>query len=355
VFFAPIGVNADQFTSQISALNAQVAGDQQQAEAAHSQANTIDGQISEIDAQIASVTAQLDLSRTQQAQTQARISDAQNQLATKKSILDEEVRAIYQDSQTTPLEMLASSQNLSDFVDKQQYNDQIKDHIQDELAQITQLEGQLEQQQTALNVQISQDTGLSATLGQQEGQQAQLLAEAQGNEAQANASISANNSQIAKLNAEEAATLQSSSRSYSGSIPGASSGSGGACDDGNGNGGYPAEWCNAAQDSLIDSWGMYNRECVSWAAWRRSDIGRPIPGGWGNANQWANSARSAGYTVNSTPEVGAIAQTDAGPFGHVAIVEAIQGSNVVVSEMNYDDEGHYRLGTYATSYFDYIH
>jgi peptidoglycan DL-endopeptidase CwlO len=251
--------------------------------------------------------------------------------------------------------MLASSQNLSDFVDKQQYNDQIKDHIQDELAQINQLKTQLDQQQAALNVQISQDTGLRATLNQQTSQQAQLLAEAQGNEAQANASITTNNAQIAKLNAEEAATLQASSRSYTGTVPGASSGSGGACDDGNGNGGYPATWCNAPQDSLVDSWGMYNRECVSWAAWERSQLGRPIPGGWGNANQWANSARAAGYTVDNNPEVGAIAQTSAGPFGHVAIVAQIQGSNVIVSEMNYDDAGHFRYGEYPISYFDYIH
>jgi surface antigen len=355
VFFAPIGANADQFTSQISALNGQIASAQQQAQAAQSQANTISGQISIIDAQIASVTAQLQLSRTQQAQTQTQITNAQNQLTTKKGILDEEVRAIYQDSQVTPLEELASSQNLSDFVDKQQYNDQIKDHIQDELAEINTLKAQLEQQQAALNVQISQEAGLSATLSTQQAQQSQLLAEAQGNVAAANASIASKNSQVAKLDAEEAATLQAASRSYSGSVPGASSGSGGACDDGNGNGGYPAEWCNAAQDSLIDSWGMYNRECVSWAAWRRADIGRPIPGGWGNANQWANAARAAGYTVDNTPQVGAIAQTDAGPYGHVAIVEAIQGSDVIVSEMNYDDAGHYRLGTYAASYFDYIH
>ena len=31
-----------------------------------------------------------------------------------------------------------------------------------------------------------------------------------------------------------------------------------------GNGGYPAVWANAPMDSLVDSWGMYNRECMSY-------------------------------------------------------------------------------------------
>ncbi|MFC3454818.1 hypothetical protein [Amycolatopsis speibonae] len=29
---------------------------------------------------------------------------------------------------------------------------------------------------------------------------------------------------------------------------------------------YPAPWRSAAQDSLLDSWGYYNRECTSFVA-----------------------------------------------------------------------------------------
>lgn len=182
-----------------------------------------------------------------------------------------------------------------------------------------------------------------------------MLAAARGNEASANADIKAKSAEVDKLRAQQAALLQAASGTYRGGIPGASGGSGGACDNGNGNGGYPMVWCNAAQDSLVDSWGMYNRECVSWSAWRRSSMGRPVPGGWGNANQWDDRARAAGFRVDSTPEVGAVAQTNAGFYGHVAIVEAIQGSSVVVSEFNYDNAGHFRYGVYSISYFQYIH
>ncbi|QLK86804.1 CHAP domain-containing protein [Staphylococcus sp. 17KM0847] len=57
---------------------------------------------------------------------------------------------------------------------------------------------------------------------------------------------------------------------------------------------------------------------------------------WGNANNWANAARSAGYTVNNTPAVGAIMQSSAGGYGHVAYVENVSSNgSVTVSEMNY--------------------
>lgn len=65
-------------------------------------------------------------------------------------------------------------------------------------------------------------------------------------------------------------------------------------------------------------------------------VGGGIGNTWGNANNWANAARAAGYTVNNTPRAGAIMQTSVGPYGHVAYVESV-GANgsVTVSEMNY--------------------
>ena len=114
--------------------------------------------------------------------------------------------------------------------------------------------------------------------------------------AAADASVQQSNSQIASLRQQQAAALAAASRVYSGTIPGASGGSGGACDNGHGNGGYPMSWCNAPQDSITTPWG-YSRECVSWAGFRRSQLGRPVYA-WGNANQWANGARAAGFRVD---------------------------------------------------------
>ena len=61
-----------------------------------------------------------------------------------------------------------------------------------------------------------------------------------------------------------------------------------------------------------------------------------MPSNWGNANTWAYYAALSGWAVSATPRPGAIAQTSAGRFGHVAYVEAVSddGSMIKYSDMN---------------------
>ncbi|KKW02606.1 MAG: CHAP domain containing protein [Candidatus Saccharibacteria bacterium GW2011_GWC2_48_9] len=77
--------------------------------------------------------------------------------------------------------------------------------------------------------------------------------------------------------------------------------------------------------------------CTWYAFERRSQLGRPIGSFWGNASTWSMNARAAGFTVNNTPAPGAILQNGGGyaGYGHVAIVETINGDSFTVSEMNY--------------------
>jgi LysM repeat protein len=62
----------------------------------------------------------------------------------------------------------------------------------------------------------------------------------------------------------------------------------------------------------------------------------PVPTNWGNANTWDDYARLSGWTVSSVPKAGAIAQSDRGWAGHVAVVEAVSadGSQIKYSDMN---------------------
>lgn len=63
-----------------------------------------------------------------------------------------------------------------------------------------------------------------------------------------------------------------------------------------------------------------------------------VPNNWGNASSWAFYAARSGWSVSTTPTVGAIAQTPfaAGGEGHVAIVRAVSadGSQIRFSDMN---------------------
>ena len=56
---------------------------------------------------------------------------------------------------------------------------------------------------------------------------------------------------------------------------------------------------------------------------------------WGNAGQWLSSARAAGFRTGSTPQVGAVAVWTNSYYGHVAVVTAVNGSQIQVVESNY--------------------
>ncbi len=98
------------------------------------------------------------------------------------------------------------------------------------------------------------------------------------------------------------------------------------------------------KDGAVDKWGMYTGQCVSWSAFRVSMDDKPgaapVWGGRGNANQWIQNARRAGYKVDKTPAVGAVLEWDKGAphheeFGHSSYVEKVfDDGSVLISEYN---------------------
>jgi surface antigen len=99
----------------------------------------------------------------------------------------------------------------------------------------------------------------------------------------------------------------------------------------------------ARQDSMVDDWGMYNRECVSYTAWKVHQTygNMPFWGGIGNANQWVRNAKNSGIPTGSIPRKGSVAISMAGYYGHAMWVEAVEGNRIYISQYNYDLRGHY--------------
>lgn len=132
---------------------------------------------------------------------------------------------------------------------------------------------------------------------------------------------------------------------------------------------YPSYLKNAAQDSLVDPWNFYNRECTSFVAWRLNhDAGIAFHNWfkghhWGDAAIWKKAAVDSGVPVDGTPKVGAIAWWAKGSpgssSGHVAWVIAVNSSSITVEEYNYLHRGRYdrrtipRTATYRPT--AYIH
>lgn len=101
--------------------------------------------------------------------------------------------------------------------------------------------------------------------------------------------------------------------------------------------------------SVANAGNRYTWGTCTWYVFNR----KPNIGSfWGNAGNWLNSARNAGFATGSTPVPGAIGVQG----NHVVVVESVNGGTVSISEMNYGGGVgvvHYR--TVPSSSFQYIY
>ncbi|MCK1241731.1 CHAP domain-containing protein [Streptococcus uberis] len=83
------------------------------------------------------------------------------------------------------------------------------------------------------------------------------------------------------------------------------------------------------------SYSSVNTYPVGQCTWGVKSLAPWVGNNWGNGGQWAASAAAAGFSVGTTPVVGAVAVWTGGGYGHVAYVTAVESSTRIrVMESN---------------------
>lgn len=336
---------ADQFDEKIRQLEAANSENRANVAQLEVQADSYQGEIERLQAEINALQEQIAANTAKRDDLQRQIEVAQAELDKQKVLLGESIKAMYVEGQITTLEMLASSKDLSEFLDKQQYRTTIQEKIKTTLDKINALKAQLKDQKTEVEKLLADQQAMNERLNASRAEQASMLAYTESQKSQFTAAIRANQSNIAELKRQQ---IIANAR-----FIGGPAGSGPAC-----GGDYPARWCEIPMDSVIDTWGMYNRECVSYTAFKVAQSGRHMPywGGVGNANQWDDNARRAGIPVDGTPRVGSVAQSDAGYYGHVMYVEHVYGDGtILISQYNAGLDGRYSERRISAAGLNFIH
>jgi surface antigen len=337
-------VHADKYDDQINALRSDNAAKAGVVNGLESQAGSYQAQIDQYQGQINDIQSKINANEAEQASLQQQITEKQNQVDQEKQYLGEDIRTMYIDGQLSTIEELATSKNLSDYVDKEEYRTAVQNKIDATIKQIAALQAQLQKQKGQLDTEIDSEKQQNAQLASVQGAQQQLLSYNEGQQSAYNSQINANSGRIAELRRQQ---IAANSRFIG------APGSGAAC-----GGGYPGVWCNAPQDSIIDSWGMYNRECVSYTAFKVAASGRNMPywGGIGNANQWDNNAINAGIPVDGNPQAGDVAISNSGAYGHAMYVESVNGNGTLnISQYNAALDGRYSTNTISKGSLVFIH
>ncbi len=358
-------VSADKYDDQINALNQQVAAYQAQASQLSQQAQTLQAALSVLNNQIAGIQAQINLSQVKYDQLVSQIADTEKKIKDSQDALGTTIANLYVDSSVSPLEMIASSKNISDFLDKQEYRNSVRDQLTSAIAQIKTLKAQLDQQKADTQKVLDQQTAQKAQLAGQQAEQQSILTQTQGQESAYQQLAASAQQKVADAAAAQRAYYQSllshggGNSGVSGSFQYANWSGNQGC-----SGGYPAvgvggsgAWgCNYALDynapHYYDQWALFNRECVSYVAWALQYRFHRYVGsfsGSGMADQWTDSApRYSGAVRVYDPQPGdavILPATSDGfaPIGHAMIVESPADSNgwIHVSQFNFYGTGEY--------------
>lgn len=338
---APL-VHADKYDEQIKALqqkNAQNAAVQNDLKVS---AGNLADTITALQSQIATLESQINDNRAKDAKLQSDIVAAEAELAQQKSVLGVNIKQMYVENDMSTLEMLASSKTLGDYVDREQYRTSVQNKISATMERINALKAQLASQREQVQQLLKDQQAMQSNLNDQKAENNRLLSLNAQQQADYDKQIKDNNSSISALKRQQAlenARYNVGQVSYSGT------------------GGYP--WANVPYPSYsVDPWGMYKRECVSYAAWRVASSGRYMPywGGHGNAKYWDDNARAAGIPVDSNPRVGDVAVSNAGTYGHVMYVEAVHGDGTItVSQYNAGFDGKYSMVKRSVTGLVFVH
>lgn len=343
--FVPVSfVFADTFDDQINQLQNEVSSYQADAGRLRAQADTFQNAVNALNAQKNAIQAQLDLTQVKLDQLNADIVANQIKLEKQQAVLGSTISDLSAESSTSPIELLAGSNSIGDFIDRQEYRSSVQEQIQNAIKQVKELKGQLASQKTQVEQVLGDQTAQRNDLAGKESEQASLLAQTQGQEAAYQNLIGSKNSQISGLQAQQAAA----NARFIGPA-----GSGPAC-----GGGYPGQWCNIQMDTVVDNWGMYNRECVSYTAFKVAASGRHMPywGGIGNANQWDENAINAGIPTDYSPRAGDVAISNNGYYGHAMYVESVNGDGSInISQYNASWTGTYSTNTISPGGLVFIH
>lgn len=342
-------VHADQFDVQINKLAKQNAASQVFADQYAAQAKNYQDAVNRLQEAINSLQNSINAKQKQISKLQVQINEAQVKLNYNRKLLAQSILTLYQQGQTSTFEILASSTDLSDFVNRQQYQSAVQDKVKETFDQITQLKASLLDKQQQLKSAISDLRQQQQTKAAAQSKENTLLSYSASQRDAYNNRIQANNNEIASLREQQAAAIAAATGSNGNSSVGSSVVFSGLNYSWCG-GGY--SYCSHGFDqydsATLAAWGLeYDRECVHYVADTLSNRGYYIPAGLfsgrGNAYQWVGTTTSTGTaTLVSDPQKNDVVYLPIGTLGHVAIVDYVNSDGTLhVSQMNWPYGGWY--------------
>lgn len=371
---------ANACQAEIDALEREVAEYLKKSDTLNKQAMSLQSNIALLSNQKAIIQAKLDIAQAKYNKLQKQISDTEKKIKDNKDALGRIIADLYVDDKITPIEMLASSNTISDYLDKQEYRSSVRSELTSTIDEIKALKLDLEKKRDEVSDVLKEQKSQRDSLAAKEAEQNSLLSATRGQESVYQQLIGKNQEAIAMARAIQASLSQRSSNTggyvllasgfLSSYITDSSFGTwndsncrmGGYLLDADGDWVWVPYVSNGGTNGNGGDGHDYGcRQCASYVAWKINQATGFYPS-WGDARMFDDNAIAKfGYSGN-VPRAGSIAVMDEGSFGHVAWVESnpytnSKGQTVIqVSQYNWDygqGYGMYSVMELSPSVFDY--
>ncbi|MEX1995147.1 MAG: hypothetical protein WD887_00005, partial [Candidatus Saccharimonadales bacterium] len=169
-------VYADQFDDKIKKLQQERSASQQAADKFELQANSYQDAVDKLQTRIDGINQVILNNQKESEKVQKQLDVAQANLDKQRKVLGENIRAMYLEGEISTLEILASSRDLSDFVDRQQYRNSVQNKVKTTVDKINALKVQLQKKQRQLAALIKENQNQRAQLSADQAEQNSLLA-----------------------------------------------------------------------------------------------------------------------------------------------------------------------------------
>ncbi|RJO59951.1 hypothetical protein C4544_06285 [candidate division WS5 bacterium] len=150
----------DSLDSNIDNLNENITQKKKEASTLSDEIAVFDNQIGDIQAKINSTQGQIGSLDTQVNDINSQISKSEEKIKIQKESLNEYLKVIYEDSNTSTIELIASSNSFSDFVDKAEYNLTMQEKIKETMGEIKKLKSDLENKKNDIEKKKKEIEGL---------------------------------------------------------------------------------------------------------------------------------------------------------------------------------------------------
>ena len=203
----PVAVYANSYQNEIDNLDREISAKESVIKDLQKRANTLENRLQILAAEKDEIQTRINQSEAKKRKLEKDIQANERKMERQQTVLGKTFADLYVGASISPIEMLASSKNISEYIDQAEYQSSIRDNLQSSIEDIKQLRAKLAKQKQDVEAVIAQQKGQREQLAAKESEQSTILAQTRGEESSYRSMVSDLKKQRKEAEAALAASL----------------------------------------------------------------------------------------------------------------------------------------------------